>query len=152
MMRLFFLVFTKMGLFKKITNLGKSCQFDTTSYAEVVPIRHDFCHVILKSCQLGMTSALSYWSRVNLARFLALSYWSRANLARLLPCHTDVMSTWHDFCHVIILFVFLILLFIYWVVSYVMLKINLIHSFLRVLVLRNKKLDNCVWIMFELNE
>ena len=34
---------------------------------------HDFCPVILKSCQLGMTSALSYWSR--------------ANLARLLPCH-----------------------------------------------------------------
>jgi len=44
----------------KITNLGKSCQFDTTSYAEVVPIKHDFCHVILKSCQVGTTSALLY--------------------------------------------------------------------------------------------
>ena len=30
-------------------------------------------------------------------------------------------------------------------------KINLIHNFLRVLVLRNKKLDNRVWIMFEDN-
>jgi len=28
-----------------------------------------------------------------------------------------------------------------------MLKINLIHNFLRVLVLSNKKLDNRVWIM-----
>jgi len=28
-----------------------------------------------------------------------------------------------------------------------MLKINLMHNFLRVLVLRNKKLDNRVWIM-----
>jgi len=42
-------------------------------------------------------------------------------------------------------------LFIYWVVSYVMLKINLIHNFLRVLVLRNKKLNNRVWIMFDGN-
>ena len=33
-------------------------------------------------------------------------------------------------------------------VSYVMLKINLIHNFLRVLVLRNKQLDNHVRIMF----
>jgi len=41
---------------KKITNLGKSCLIETTSYAEVVPIRHDFCHVILKLCQLGTTS------------------------------------------------------------------------------------------------
>jgi len=45
---------------KKITNLGKSCQFGTTSYAEIVSIKHDFCHVILKSCQLGTTFALSY--------------------------------------------------------------------------------------------
>jgi len=130
----FFFVFTKMGSFKKITNLGKSCQFGTTSYAEIVPIRHDFCHVILKSCQLDTTSALSYWSR--------------ANLARLLLRHIEVVSSWHDFCHVIF---FLILLFIYWIVSYVMLKINLIHNFLRVLVLRNKKLDNRVWIMFDGN-
>jgi len=105
---------------KKITNLGKSCQFGTTSYAEIVPIRHDFCPVILKSCQLGTT--------------FALSYRSRAKLARLLPCHF-----------------FLILLFIYWIVSYVILKINLIHNFIRVLVLRNKKLDNRVWIMFDGN-
>ena len=42
-MELFFLLFTKMGPFKKkITNLGKSCQFDTTSYAQIVTIRHDF--------------------------------------------------------------------------------------------------------------
>jgi len=120
---------------KKITNLGKSCLIGTTSYAEVVLIRHDFCQVILKSCQLGTTSALSYWSR--------------ANLSRLLPRHIEVVPIWHDFCHVIIFFK--ILLFIYWVVSYVI-KINLIHNFLRVLVLKNKKLDNCVWIMFELNE
>jgi len=73
---------------KKITNLGKSCLIGTTSYAKVVPIRHDFCHVILKSCQLGTTSAMSYWSH--------------ANLARLLPCHTEVVPTWHDFCHIII--------------------------------------------------
>jgi len=132
-----FFGFYKNGVpLKKITNLGKSCQFGTISYAEIVPIRHDFCPVILKSCQLGTISALSYWSR--------------ANLARLLPCYTEVVPTWHDFCHVII-FIF-ILLFIYWVVSYVMLKVNLIHNFLRVLVLSNKKLDNCVWIMFELNE
>jgi len=57
---------------KKITNLDKSCQFGTTSYAEVVPIRHDFYHVILKSCQLG----------------------------RLQPCHIEVVPTWHDFCPV----------------------------------------------------
>ena len=89
MMGLFFFCFYQNGVrLKKITNLGKSCQLGTTSYAEVVPIRHDFCHVILKSCQLGTTSALSYWSR--------------ANLAWLLPRHTEVVSTWHDFCHVII--------------------------------------------------
>ena len=61
-----------------------------------------------------------------------------------LPCHTEVVTTWHDFCHVIFLFLFLIILFIHEVVSYVMLKIILIHNFLRVLVLRNKKLDNRV--------
>jgi len=55
---------------------------------------------------------------------------------------------WHDFCHIIIFF---LILFIYWVIGYVMLKINLIHNFLRVLVLRNKKLDNRVWIMFDGN-
>jgi len=92
----FFLFLPKWGPFKKITNLGKSCLIGTTSYAEVVPIRHDFCHVILKLCQLGTTSVMSYWSRVN--------------LARLLPRHNFLF--------------FLILLFIYWVVSYVMLKIN----------------------------
>jgi len=32
-----------------------------------------------------------------------------------------------------------------------MLKINLIHNFLRVLVLRKKKIDNRVWIMFNGN-
>jgi len=32
-----------------------------------------------------------------------------------------------------------------------MLKINLIHNFLRVLVLRNKKFDNRVWIIFDGN-
>jgi len=55
-----------------------------------------------------------------------------------LPCYTEVVPTWHDFCHVIFLYFLKILLFIYWVVSYVMLKINLIHNFLRVLVLRKK--------------
>jgi len=29
-------------VFKKITNLGKSCQLGTTSYVEVVPSWHDF--------------------------------------------------------------------------------------------------------------
>jgi len=116
-MRLFFFAFYQNQVcLKKITNLGKSCQFGTTLYAQIVPIWHDS----------------------------AMSYWSHANLARLLPCHTKVVPTWHDFCHVIF---FLILLFIYWVVSYVMLKNNLIHNFLRVLVLRNKKMDNHVWIM-----
>ena len=140
------------------------------------------CHVILKSCQLGTTSALSYWRRANLARLLpchtegvptwhdfcpvilkacqlgttsALSYWRHTNLARLLPHHIEVMSTWHDFYDIILKSCQLgttsamsfFLLFIYWVVSYVMLKINLIHNFLRVLVLKNKKLDNRVWIM-----
>ena len=57
----FFFCLYKNGVrFKKITNLGKSYQFGTTSYAQIVSIRHDFCHVILKSCQLGTTSALSY--------------------------------------------------------------------------------------------
>jgi len=84
-------------------------------FRQIVPIRHDFictnrlnktrlCHVILKSCQLGTTSATSFLKKS--------------------------------------------LLFIYWVVSYVMLKINLIHNFLRVLVLRKKKLNNRVCIMF----
>jgi len=72
-----------------------------------------------------------------------MSYGSRVNLARLLPCHIEVVPTWHDLCHVII-YLFLTLLFIYWVVNYVMLKINLIHNFLKVLVLMNKKLDNRV--------
>jgi len=67
--RLYF-AFNQNGVrFKKITNLGKSCQFDTTSYAQIVPIRHDS----------------------------ATSYWSCANLARLLPCHTEVVPTWHVF-------------------------------------------------------
>jgi len=70
----FFWFLPKWGPFKKITNLGKSCLIGTTSYAEIVSIRHDFCHVILKSCQLCTTSA----------------------------CHTEVVPTWHDFCHVII--------------------------------------------------
>ena len=102
MMGLFFFGFYQNGVrLKKITNLGKSCLIGTTSYAEVVPIRHDFCHVILKLCQFGTTSVLSYWSR--------------ANLARLLPRHN-------------FLILFLILLFIYWVVNYVMLKINFFSS------------------------
>ena len=84
----FFLVFYQNGVrLKKITNLGKSCQFGTTSYAKIVPIRHDFCPVILKSYNLSTTSALSYWSR--------------ANLARLLPYHTEVVPSWHDFYDVI---------------------------------------------------
>ena len=58
---IFFFGFYQNGVrLKKITNLGKSCQFGTTSYAQIVPIRHDLCHVILKSCQVGTTSALSY--------------------------------------------------------------------------------------------
>jgi len=114
-----FFCFYQNGIrLKKITNLGKSCLIGTTSYAEVVPIRHDFYHVILKSCQLGTTSALSYWSCANLARLLR--------------------PVIQKSCQHVIIF-FLIWLFIYWVVSYVMLKINLIHNFLRVLVLRNKK-------------
>jgi len=37
-----FFVFYQNGIcLKKITNLDKSCQFDTTSYAQIVPIRHD---------------------------------------------------------------------------------------------------------------
>jgi len=84
-----FFVFYQNGVhLKRITNLGKSCQFGTTSYAQIVPIRHDFCLVILKLCQLGTT--------------FVLSYWSRANFTRLLPYHTEVVPTWHDFCHVII--------------------------------------------------
>jgi len=71
---IFFLFLPKWGRLKKITKLGKSCQFDTTSYAQIVPIWHD--------------SAMSYWSHVN--------------LTRLLSCHTEVVSTWHDFCHVIL--------------------------------------------------
>ena len=59
----FFWFLPKWVRLKKITNLGKSCQFDTTSYAEVV--QDDFCHVILKSCQL----------------------------VRLLLCHTEVVPT-----------------------------------------------------------
>jgi len=108
----FFAFYQNVVCLKKITNLGKSCQFGTTSYAQIVPIWHDS----------------------------AMSYGSRANLARLLPCHTEVVSSATSFF-------FIILLFIYWVVSYVLLKNNLIHNFLRVLVLRNKKLDNRVWIM-----
>jgi len=121
--RVIFLFLPKWGLFKK-----------NYKFRQVVPIWHDFictnrhnltrlCHVILKSCQLGTTSAMSYWSRANLAWFLPR----------------------HNF------FILFILLFIYWVVSYVMLKINLIHNFLRELVLRNKKLDNHVWIVFDGN-
>jgi len=114
---IFFAFYQNWVCLKKITNLGKSCQFGTTSHAQIVTIRHDS----------------------------AMSYWSRANLARLLPCllkscQLDTTS--------VASFFFLILLFIYWVISCVMLKINLIHNFLRVLVLRNKNLDNRVWIMF----
>jgi len=57
---LFFFFYQNGVCLKKITNLGKLCLIGTTSYAEVVSIRHDFCHVILKSCQLGTTSAMSY--------------------------------------------------------------------------------------------
>jgi len=107
---IFFLFLPKWSPFKK-----------NYKFRQVVSIWHDFictnrsnltrlCHVILKLCQLGMTFALSYWSRANLARI----------------------------CHILTFYFFKILLFIYWVVSYVMLKINLIHNFLRVLVLREK--------------
>jgi len=42
MMGLFFFAFYQNGVrLKKITNLGKSCQFDTTSYTQIVPIKHD---------------------------------------------------------------------------------------------------------------
>jgi len=58
-------------------------------HTKVVPTWHDFCPVILKSCQLGTTSAPSYWSRTN--------------LARLLPCRTEVVPTWHDFCPVVLM-------------------------------------------------
>ena len=112
----FFCFLPKWDPFKKNYKL----RIGTTSYAQIVSIRHDF----------------------------VMLYWNRAKLARLLPYHTEVVPTWHDFWHVIF-FIFFILLFIYWVVSYVILKINLIHNFLRVLVLRNKKLDNRVWIMFD---
>jgi len=101
-----FIFFIKMGLFKKIINLGNLCQFDTT-YTEIVPTLHDFCHVI----------------------FLKTKY----------CLYIEIVSTLHDFCHVI--FFKNKILFIYWVVSYVMLKINLIHNFLSVVVL-TKKLDN----------
>jgi len=98
-----------------------------SKFRQVVSIWHDFiwtnrpnltrfCHVIMKSCQLDTTYVLSYWNR--------------ANLTRLLPRHNFLK----------------ILLFIYWVVSYVMLKINLIHNFLRVLVLRKKN-----WIIVHHN-
>ena len=56
---IFFFFLLKWDPFKKIINLGMSCEFGTTSYAQIVPIRHDFCHVILKSCQLSTTSATS---------------------------------------------------------------------------------------------
>ena len=99
-------------------------------FRQVVPIRHDFICTnrsnLTRFCHVILKSC-------QLVTTFVLSYWSRANLARLLPCQF-----------------FLILLFIFWVVSYVMLKINLIHNFLRVLVLRNTKLDNRVWIMFTL--
>jgi len=37
-----FFVFYQNGVrLKKITNLGKSCRFGTTSYAQIVPIRHE---------------------------------------------------------------------------------------------------------------
>ena len=75
---IFFSFYQNGVCLKKITNLGKSCQFGTTSYVQIVPIWHDF----------------------------TMSYWSRANLARLLSCHTEVVTTWHDFCNVIILIFF----------------------------------------------
>ena len=53
---IFFLFLPKWDPFKKITNLGKSCQFGTTSYAEIVPIRHDFCMTRQKSYQVGTIS------------------------------------------------------------------------------------------------
>jgi len=70
---------------------------------------------------------------------------NRSNLTRL--CHVILKSCQLGTTFVTSYFFKKNLLFIYWVVSYVMLKINLIHNFLRVLVLRNKKLDNRVWIM-----
>ena len=71
----------------------KSFQFDTTlpCHTEVVPTWHDFCPVILKSCQLGTTSATSYFYLFFLKK----------------------------------------LLFIYWVVSYIMLKVC-IHETLNI--------------------
>jgi len=38
---IFFCFYQNGVRLKKITNLGKSCQFGTTSYAQIVPIRHD---------------------------------------------------------------------------------------------------------------
>jgi len=85
-MKLFFVFYQNGICFKKITNLAKSCQFSRISYAQIVSIRHDstmsywsranlarllschtevvptwhdFCLVILKSCQLGTNSATS---------------------------------------------------------------------------------------------
>jgi len=38
----YFFVFYQNGIrLKKIINLGKSCQFDKISYAQIVPIKHD---------------------------------------------------------------------------------------------------------------
>jgi len=129
-MRLFFHFYQNGIVLKKVTNLDKSCQLVTTSYVEVVSNWHDF-----------VTSA-----------------WSRAKLARLLPgqplksCQLGTsLSTSYIYIYIIFYFFCKIFLFIYWVVSYVMFKINLIHNFLRVLVLSNKKMNNCVWIMFDGN-
>jgi len=110
---IFFCFYQNSVHLTKIINLGKSCLIGTTSYAEVVPIRHDFCHVILKSCLIGTTSYAEVvpirhdfchviLKSCQLGTTSALSYWSHANLARLLPRHTEVVPTWHDFCPVIL--------------------------------------------------
>jgi len=121
----FFPFLSKNGVaLKTIINLDKLCQLGTTSYVKVVPSCHDF----------------------------VASVWSCAKLAWLLPCQPLKSCQLGTTLSMSYIYIYIyIFLFIYWVVSYVMFKINLIYTFLRVLVLSNKKMNNCVWIMFDGN-
>ena len=117
----FFFRFTKMGSFSKKLQIWASRANLARLYMQ-------------KSCQVGMTLSRQPEVMPSWHDFCHVNPWSRVNLARLCPNHIYI--------YIYILFFFCkIFLFGYWLVSYVMFKINLIHNFLRVLIknMKNKK-------------
>ena len=94
----FFCILRKWGPLKKITNLGKSCQFDTTSYAQIIRIRYD--------------SVMSYWSRANLTRLqydmieVVHDFSMTGQKSCLIGtiCAYEVVLNWHDLPKFVIFF------------------------------------------------